>query len=99
MSRISSFTAFYDQEKFEDTKGVIISCKLKEAQYNCRKKNDKRTNNDLQNCFTKHTHKTKYRVTRTPLKTGGEVRYSGKVSSFCSKRGTRRVTLATKSSS
>jgi hypothetical protein len=23
---------------------------------------------------TKHTHKTKYRVTRTPLKTGGELR-------------------------
>jgi hypothetical protein len=24
--------------------------------------------------FTKHTHKTKERVTRTPLKTGGELR-------------------------
>ncbi len=24
---------------------------------------------------TKHTHKTKYRVTRTPLKTRGELRY------------------------
>jgi carbamoylphosphate synthase small subunit len=30
---------------------------------------------------TKHTHKTKDRVTRTPLKTGGELRCSGKVSS------------------
>ena len=30
---------------------------------------------------TKHKHKTKDRVTRIPLKTGGELRYSGKVSS------------------
>jgi len=28
---------------------------------------------------TKHTYKTKYRVTRTPLKTGGELRYCGRV--------------------
>ena len=31
---------------------------------------------------TKHTHKTKDRVTRTPLKTGGELRCSGRVSSY-----------------
>ena len=30
---------------------------------------------------TKHTYKTKDQVTRTPLKTGGELRYSGGVSS------------------
>jgi hypothetical protein len=29
---------------------------------------------------TKYTHKTKDRVTRTPLKTGGELRCSGMVS-------------------
>jgi hypothetical protein len=40
---------------------------------------------------TKHTYKTKNRVTRTPLKTGGELRYSGRVSSSCSPSGTRRV--------
>ena len=28
---------------------------------------------------TKHTYKTKDRVTRTPLKTGGELRCSGRV--------------------
>jgi Zn ribbon nucleic-acid-binding protein len=33
---------------------------------------------------TKHTHKTKDRVTRTPLKTGGELRCSGRVSSSLS---------------
>ena len=33
---------------------------------------------------TKHMHKTKDRETRTPLKTGGELRCSGRVSSSCS---------------
>ena len=32
---------------------------------------------------TKHTYKTKDRVTRTPLKIGGELRYSGRVSCSC----------------
>jgi hypothetical protein len=40
-----------------------------------QKKHTKRTNNDLQNI----THKTKDRVTRTPLKTEGELRCSGRV--------------------
>ena len=39
---------------------------------------------------TKHTYKTKDRVTRTPLKTGGELRSSGRVRSSCSTSGTRR---------
>ena len=43
---------------------------------------------------TKHVHKTKDRVTRTPLKTGGELRWSGRVSSSCSTIGTHRVNLA-----
>jgi hypothetical protein len=33
---------------------------------------------------TRHTYKTKDRVTRTPLKTGGELRCSGRVGSSCS---------------
>ena len=32
----------------------------------------------------KHTYKTKDRETRTPLKTGDELRCSGRVGSFCS---------------
>jgi hypothetical protein len=36
---------------------------------------------------TKHTHKTKDRVTRTPLKSGDELRCSGRVSSSCSTSG------------
>jgi len=43
---------------------------------------------------TKHTHKTKDRVTRTPLKTGGEFMRTGKVGSSCSNSGIRRVTNA-----
>ena len=51
-------------EEFEDTKGVIRICKSKKnRQHNGQKKNDKRTNN-LQNT----AHKTKDRITRTPLK-------------------------------
>jgi len=44
---------------------------------------------------TTHTYKTKDRVTRTPLKTGRELRCSGRVSSSCSTSGTRRVNLDT----
>jgi hypothetical protein len=44
---------------------------------------------------TKHTYKTKDRVTRTPLKTGGVLGRSGRVCSFCSTSGTRRVNLVT----
>jgi len=41
---------------------------------------------------TKHTYKTKDRVTRTPLKTGSELGCSG---SSCSTSDTRRVNLVT----
>jgi hypothetical protein len=46
---------------------------------------------------TKHTHKIKDRViiTPTPLKTGGELRCPGRVSSTCSMCGTRRIILVT----
>ena len=44
---------------------------------------------------TKHTYKTKDRGTRIPLKPGGELRCSGRVSSSCSTSGTRRVNLVT----
>jgi hypothetical protein len=40
---------------------------------------------------TKHTHKTKDRVTQTPLKTWGEFRCSGRVGSSCSTSFTCRV--------
>jgi hypothetical protein len=45
--------------------------------------------------YTKHTHKTKDRVTRTPLKIGDELRCSGWVGSSCSTSDIRRVNLVT----
>jgi hypothetical protein len=48
-------------------------------------KKDKRTNSDLQNI----THKIKDEVTRIPLKTGGELTFSGRVGSSCSTTGIR----------
>ena len=44
---------------------------------------------------TKHTHKTKDRETRTPLKTWSELRCFGRVGSSCSTSDTRRVNLVT----
>ena len=44
---------------------------------------------------TKHTYKTKDRVTRTPLKSGGELRCSGRVNSSSSTSGICRVNLVT----
>ena len=44
---------------------------------------------------TKQKHKTKDRVTRTPLKTWGELGCSGREGSSCSTSGTRRVNLVT----
>ena len=40
---------------------------------------------------TKHTPKTKDRVTWTPLKTGSELGCSGRIISSCATSGTRRV--------
>ena len=44
---------------------------------------------------TKHTHKTKDRVTRTPLKPGDERRCYGRVSTSCSTSGTPLVYIVT----
>ena len=64
-------------KELEDTKGVIrIRISKKDRQHNGQKKKDKQRS-------TKHTQKTKDRVTRTPLKSGDELRCSGRVSSSC----------------
>ena len=60
-----------------------------------RSRNRRRTDNtmakgnDLQNI----TQKTKDRATRTLLKTAGELRCSGRVSSYCSTREAYRFTV------
>jgi hypothetical protein len=67
-------------------KGVIrIRISKKNRQHNAQKKKKS----------TKQTHKSKDRVARTPLKPGGELRCSGRVSSSWSTSGTRRVNLVT----
>ena len=82
-----------EQEEFEDIKGAIRNrISKKNGQHNGEKKKYKRTNNDRRNVYT---YKTKDRVTRTPLKTGGELRCSERVCSSCSTSGTRRVNLVT----
>jgi hypothetical protein len=58
------------EEEFEDAKGVIrIRISMKNRQYNGQKE---KVQKDKQRS-TKYTCKTKDRVTRTPLKTGGEL--------------------------
>jgi len=57
----------------------------KNRQHNGQKKKEQK---DKQRS-TKHTDKTKDRVTRTPLKTGGELRCSGRVNCSCSTSGTQ----------
>ena len=62
------------QEEFEGTKEVITICNLrKDRQFNGQKKNDKRTNHNLQ----RTTKKTKDQATRTQLKTGVNSGWSG----------------------
>jgi hypothetical protein len=78
---------FFFLEEFEDTKGVIGIRISKNRQHN-----DQKVQKDKQRS-TKHTYKAKDRVTRTPLKTEGELRCSGRVRSSCSTSGTRRVNL------
>ena len=75
-----NFCHILELEEFEDTKGVIrIRKSKKNRQHNSQKKiEEKQTTQwpkvkiqkDKQRS-TKHTYKTKDRVTRTPLKSGG----------------------------
>ena len=81
----------YLEEEFEDTKGAIRIRISKNRKHNGQKE---KVQMDKQRS-TKHTYKTNERVTRTQIKTGGERRCSGRVSSSCSTIGTRRVNLVT----
>jgi hypothetical protein len=64
------YNCTFDLEEFEDTKGVIrIRISEKNIQHNVQKK---KVEQDKQRS-TKHTYETKDRVTRTPLKTEGEL--------------------------
>ena len=83
MHRINLLSANYKKtekmdEEFEDTKGVIrIRISKKNRPHHSQKE---KVQKDKQRS-TKHTHNTEDRVTRSPLKTGGELRCSGRVGS------------------
>jgi len=71
---------------FVDTKRVIRIRKANDIQRNGPNGHkDTRTNNDVQNT----NQKTENRTTRNPLKIGGEIMCSGKLSSSCPTSGTR----------
>jgi hypothetical protein len=83
------YSIWMDKKMLKIPKGIIRICKSKkDIQHNGQKKNDKQWS-------TKHTHKTKDQVTQTLQKTGGELRWSGRVSSYCSTCGTHCVNLVT----
>ena len=75
--------------KIPKPKGVIRIRKSKDGQHNGK------TGQKDKQWSTKHTHKTKDRVTQAPLKTGTEFGCSRKVSCSCSTSGTHRVNLIT----
>ena len=60
------------EEELEDTIGVIRICISKKNRQNNGQYKKKSTKDKQRS--TKHTYKTKARVTRTPLKSGGELR-------------------------
>ena len=81
----------YKQE-FEDTKGVIRIRYIEDEQ--TTQWLSEQLQKDKQRS-TKHAHKTKNRVQQTPLKTRGERRCTGRVSSSCPTSGARRINLVT----
>ena len=80
---------FIMKEEFEDTKGAIRICISKKKTTQGPKE---KVQKDKQRS-TKHTYKTKDRVTQTPLITGGELRCSGRVSSSCSTSDTCQLVI------
>ena len=73
--------------EFEDTKKGNQNSYIEEEHKEKVQKDKQRS--------TKHTRKTKDRVPRTPLKTRGQLRWSGRVRRSCSTSDTRRVNLVT----
>ena len=78
------------KEELEYTNGVNQNPYIEEEQTTQWPKEKVQKNKQRS---TKHTHKTKDRITRTPLKTGVELRCSGRVGSSCSTSSTGLVNL------
>ena len=90
-SLFTSYNCRNMQKEFVNTKGVIRIVNRRTDNTMAKRTRKKRTNNDLRNI----TQRTKYRVARTPLKSGDELGRSGRVSCSCSNSDTRSVTLDT----
>jgi hypothetical protein len=73
----------------------MIPCNnfLKDRQHNVSLVKRDRTKGQTRIYLQNTTHKTKDRLTRTPLKTGGEQMCSSRIRSSCSISDTRRVTV------
>ena len=82
---------FLCEKSLKIPKGVIRIRISKNRQYSGQKKKKVLRNKRRS---TKHRHITKDCVTRTPIKTGGELRCSGRVGSSCSTSSIRRVILS-----
>jgi hypothetical protein len=76
------------EEEFEDTKRGNQNSYIDEEQTT-----QWPTNNIKKHKLRSTKHKTKDQVTRTPLKYGGELSCSGRVSSSCFTSGARRVNI------
>ena len=76
---------------FEDNKVVI---RIRKSKKNGQHNDQTKVQEDKQRS-AKHTHKTKYRVTRTSILTWGGLRCSGRVGSICSTSDTCRINLVT----
>ena len=64
-------------------------------QKTCNQKRKRKSTKGQTTIYKTYTWNYKVRVSRTPLKTRGELRCSGRVKSSCSTIGTRRVDLVT----
>jgi short subunit dehydrogenase-like uncharacterized protein len=72
---------------------VLRVCRCQMGYHNRKSKIDTRKGQKDRQRSTKHTHRAKDWVARTPLKSEGELRWYRRVSCSCSTIGTRRVNL------
>ena len=94
IEKIESFPIFVtndyleETKEFKDTKGAIdIRKSKKDSTHNGRKRTKGQTS------ISKTLHRKLKIKQHEFIKTGGELMGSGRVTSFCSTSGTRRVTL------
>ena len=85
-SEIYKVDQWTNEESFDDTKWVFRSRMSIDKQYKGQKKTDKRQSNLPKKNYT-------VKKNQIPTKTGGELKWSGRVSSSCSFTCIRHVTV------